>query len=116
MNCSNCGNPMVLGLVKDALACNCNVRLNQQQSVSVKVTIPNTDHSSINPLVRRDTTDAAPYRRVVARNRFIPYPESWPPYVNGTGEPCDMLQGPCCCGAWHDLNEWEVDETNSKQV
>ena len=43
-----------------------------------------------------------------ARNRsqFIPYPANWPPRVNGTGSPCDMLRGPCCCGGWHQLEEW----------
>ncbi len=28
-------------------------------------------------------------------------------YHNGqTPEPCDMIAGPCACGAWHHLHEW----------
>lgn len=25
---------------------------------------------------------------------------------NANNEPCDMAQGPCCCGAWHTLDYW----------
>lgn len=24
---------------------------------------------------------------------------------NASNEPCDMLEGPCCCGAWHKPGE-----------
>ena len=27
-------------------------------------------------------------------------------YNGGCSEPCDMLVGPCCCGAWHSLDDW----------
>lgn len=38
---------------------------------------------------------------------MTPYPEDWPRYYNGTtSTPCDMLEGPCACGATHDLKEW----------
>lgn len=33
---------------------------------------------------------------------FVPYPAHLPPRYNGSGQPCDMLVGPCSCGAWHD--------------
>ena len=66
-------------------------------------------------LVKRHTTDQIPYRIVKFQNDFILYPEHWPPYVNGTGRPCDMLQGPCCCGAWHDLNEWGIESIKKEQ-
>lgn len=36
---------------------------------------------------------------------MIEYPENWPPHYNACNEPCDMIEGPCCCGAWHDLDE-----------
>ncbi len=35
---------------------------------------------------------------------MILYPEHWPPHHNG-GERCDMIDGPCACGAWHHLTE-----------
>lgn len=25
---------------------------------------------------------------------------------NACTEPCDMAEGPCCCGAWHYLEDW----------
>lgn len=29
-------------------------------------------------------------------------------YRNGqTTEPCDMIEGPCVCGAWHHLYDWD---------
>jgi hypothetical protein len=34
--------------------------------------------------------------------QIIPWPEGLPPAYNGSTEPCDMLVGPCSCGAWHD--------------
>lgn len=27
-------------------------------------------------------------------------------FYNACTEPCDMLQGPCACGAWHHQEEW----------
>lgn len=27
-------------------------------------------------------------------------------YNGGCTEPCDMIDGPCACGAWHRLDEW----------
>ena len=32
---------------------------------------------------------------------FVPYPDDLPPRYNGSGTPCDMLIGPCSCGATH---------------
>lgn len=34
--------------------------------------------------------------------KFIPYPADLPPRYNASSDPCDMLIGPCRCGAWHD--------------
>lgn len=63
----------------------------------------------IRPLV--DNVRGVIRRRVYAVNRFIVYPEHWEPYYNGgCSDPCDMLQGPCACGAWHYLYEWEIEE------
>jgi len=27
-------------------------------------------------------------------------------FYNGCVDPCDMLSGPCACGAWHHQEEW----------
>lgn len=32
-------------------------------------------------------------------------PEHWPPRHNACTDACDMIQGPCACGAWHYLDE-----------
>ncbi len=50
-----------------------------------------------------------PYRIIATNNNFLPFPEHWPPYHNVSTEPCDMLQGPCVCGAWHQLCEWAIN-------
>lgn len=67
----------------------------------------------LRPLVSRDKMNDPPYRTVVCSSDFIDYPDHWPRYFNGGGnEPCDLLQGPCACGAWHDLGEWEIRHPN----
>lgn len=71
-----------------------------------EVRAPTSPSPRGDPLVRRDTVMQSPYREVAFGNKFIAYPSHWPPYINGTGRPCTLLQGPCSCGAWHDLNEW----------
>jgi len=30
-------------------------------------------------------------------------------FYNACTDPCDMLEGPCACGAWHHQNEWPDD-------
>ena len=42
------------------------------------------------------------------KNGTIKYPEGWSKNYNASGEPCDMLQGPCCCGATHSVQDWKV--------
>ena len=27
-------------------------------------------------------------------------------FFNACTEPCDMIDGPCACGAWHSAKEW----------
>jgi hypothetical protein len=42
---------------------------------------------------------------------IIPIPQEWGArHYNGSNEPCDVLQGPCSCGAWHNVMEWWVQE------
>lgn len=38
---------------------------------------------------------------MTSENNFIPWPDGLPLAYNGSNEPCDMLVGPCSCGAWH---------------
>ena len=45
---------------------------------------------------------------------MVPWPEEWEDRhyngVHGCGEPCDMLVGPCACGAFHlETEEWVVE-------
>lgn len=39
-------------------------------------------------------------------NNFVPWPTEWPKHYN-SNVPCDMLVGPCACGAWHVEGEFE---------
>lgn len=40
----------------------------------------------------------------IPEGAVIPMPEGRVRY-NGSGTPCDMLKGPCSCGAWHTGDE-----------
>ena len=44
-------------------------------------------------------------------NELIPVPAHWPVrFAAHYNEPCDMVKGPCACGAWHDPYEaWVQD-------
>lgn len=43
-------------------------------------------------------------------NDHKPWPEDWPPYHQyGRNIACDMLVGPCACGAWHGAGEFTFD-------
>lgn len=36
-------------------------------------------------------------------------PEHWPKRYNANTDPCDFIQGPCACGAWHFIDEeWVI--------
>ena len=35
------------------------------------------------------------------------WPDNWPEYRNGS-QLCDMIVGPCACGAWHQEQEFRV--------
>jgi hypothetical protein len=36
---------------------------------------------------------------------ILPIPDHWPPHYNANTSPCDIIQGPCACGAWHQLDD-----------
>jgi hypothetical protein len=41
------------------------------------------------------------------KNDLATMPEAYyGKFYNACTEPCDMLQGPCACGAWHRQGEW----------
>ena len=43
------------------------------------------------------------------QNGMVPWPDGWDGQNhNGIKEPCDMLVGPCSCGAWHYETEYWV--------
>jgi hypothetical protein len=44
------------------------------------------------------------------KNGLLGYPQDWPSRYNACNEPCDMLIGPCACGAWHTEDEEWVQE------
>jgi hypothetical protein len=53
-------------------------------------------------VVARVTTDEAGETTMEpAMVGFTRWPANEPPRYNGQAEPCDMWNGPCSCGAWH---------------
>jgi hypothetical protein len=51
------------------------------------------------------------------KSGMIPWPAEWAAYIHyngGTNVPCDMLIGPCACGAWHTETEDWVQEYLAK--
>jgi hypothetical protein len=47
-----------------------------------------------------------PKRQLHQVHGIVPWPEDWTDrHFNANAEPCDMLAGPCVCGAWHDQTE-----------
>jgi hypothetical protein len=54
-------------------------------------------------------------QRLRRNNGFVPWPTDWTDRRhNACNDPCDMLVGPCSCGAWHDTNEKWVRAALSK--
>jgi len=49
-----------------------------------------------------------------SKNNFKEWPDDWPFYkqacFNSWSDCCDMLVGPCKCGAWHQPGEFEFFE------
>lgn len=53
----------------------------------------------------RDPKTRSPGRSSATDDKWQVYPKDWPKHFNGSSEPCDMLVGPCSCGAWHQSGE-----------
>ena len=47
-------------------------------------------------------------QRLCRTNGMVPWPANWTDrHHSGGREPCDMLVGPCSCGAWHlESDDW----------
>ena len=44
--------------------------------------------------------------RIDPNSGMIPWPDAWTDYhYNACNDPCDMLVGPCACGATHNITE-----------
>ncbi len=42
-----------------------------------------------------------------SKNKLASMPEKYyGKFYNACTDPCDMLQGPCACGAFHNQEEW----------
>jgi hypothetical protein len=51
----------------------------------------------------------------------VGWPDDWPKYYNANSDACDMLLGPCACGAWHQACDWyqyieQNDKTTGQKV
>lgn len=48
----------------------------------------------------------------MADDRLQPWPAGWPQHrqvcYGSWGDACDMLVGPCACGAWHTPGEFRL--------
>ena len=43
-------------------------------------------------------------------NGLLGWPDEWTErHYNACNEPCDMLIGPCACGAWHTPECWTAE-------
>ena len=49
-------------------------------------------------------------RCLTSDNGMVPWPLDWTDRHYNSNEPCDMLVGPCACGAWHLTSEEWVQE------
>lgn len=47
-------------------------------------------------------------KQTLYHNGLLGWPQEWTERnYNGCNEPCDMLIGPCACGAWHHAEDWD---------
>ena len=57
---------------------------------------------------------------LVKQNGMVPWPDGWTVRrYNACNEPCDMLVGPCACGAWHyETEPWvqQVLKANNSEI
>lgn len=46
------------------------------------------------------------------RSELLAWPRDWQFRYRNGGEECDVLVGPCSCGAWHHAEEWSDHPDN----
>lgn len=47
--------------------------------------------------------------RPEAKGGWIQWPKHWPKHIAAHyNHPCDVADGPCACGAWHQKDEWKT--------
>ena len=51
-----------------------------------------------------------------SENDLYGYPDTWPEFHNANSDACDMLIGPCACGAWHKAKDWKPDSTFAERL
>ena len=45
---------------------------------------------------------------IITGNNYLAMPSQFK-FRNGVWEYCDMVQGPCACGAYHYLEDWPIE-------
>lgn len=83
---------------------------------SAKIAMRQSLHSMIEMFVNMKMQLDEPEPEILETvNGTVSWPEDWTDYhYNASHEPCDMLIGPCSCGAWHSENETWVQEILKK--
>jgi hypothetical protein len=78
----------------------------------IKLLRRSTTHSLIEMFVKLKSRPSIPHEILEKYpNGFVPWPAAWTDrHYNGCNEPCDLLIGPCRCGAWHSEDETWVQE------
>ncbi len=76
----------------------------EAQLNQVRISRRQTAHALIELFV---TLRAGPPKRQLHEvHGIVPWPADWTDrHFNANSEPCDMLAGPCACGAWHHQTE-----------
>lgn len=59
-----------------------------------------------------------PKQQLFITEGLLAWPEDWKDrHYNACNDPCDMLSGPCACGAWHSItDEWVQQKLKEHNV
>jgi len=76
----------------------------------VKTDARNAMHSLVELFTAMRRPHAPPPTVLKRGNGCVPWPDGWTDCHYNGGERCDMLVGPCSCGAWHtETEDWVRD-------
>jgi hypothetical protein len=83
---------------------------------NVGLDIRDATHRIIHMCVKlREQSDTLKIVLIAGQSGLVPWPDDWlDRHYNACNEPCDMLIGPCACGAWHCEGEQWVQEILKK--